>query len=287
MSVVRSPFTPIRLLMWIILAIGSFVCVFPFYWMVVGSTLNPNAVIHGNLLPGNELWINLEKATKNYNLPLFFWNSLFIASITVFLGVMVNAMAAFGFEKYSSKAREWFFGILLLTLIIPQISIVLPLFKLVAGFFAPIDMLFGTSFGGLLDSSWGIIMPFLMSAFIIFFLRQNFKMFPTEIVEAARVDGSGEWRIFLQIAMPSMTASFASAAILMFIGQWNSYLWPLMTILSDGTKTLPIAMSSMMNAYTIEYGGLMLIVTVSMIPVLAVFLGLQRQFVAGLVGSIK
>ena len=274
MSTVRARFTFARLFMWVMLLIGAVVCVFPFYWMAVGSTLNPNAVVHGNLLPGNEFLTNVEKATKNYNLPLFFFNSLFIAVVTVLLGVSFNAMAAFGFEKYPSKAREWVFGVLLLTLILPQIAIVLPLFKVV-------------SFLGLLDTSWGIILPFLMSAFIIFFLRQNFKMFPTEIIEAARVDGTGEWRIFWLIALPSMKASFASAAILMFIGQWNSYLWPLMTILSDQSKTLPIAMSSMMNAYTIEYGGLMVIVTASMIPVLAVFLGLQKQFVAGLLGSVK
>lgn len=274
MSLVRSRFSFPRLLLTLVLLIGAVVCVFPFYWMVVGSTLNPNAVVHGNLLPGDQFFVNVEKATKNYNLIQFFWNSLFIATTTVVGGVAANAMAAYGFEKYPSRAREWFFGVLLLTLIIPQIAIVLPLFKVVA-------------FLNLLDSSGGIILPFLMSAFIIFFLRQNFKMFPTEIVEAARVDGAGEWRIFWRIAMPSMKAGFASAGILMFIGQWNSYLWPLMTILSDEQKTLPIALSSMMNAYTIEYGGIMVIVTVSILPVLAVFLGLQKQFVAGLVGSVK
>ena len=274
MSMVRSRFSLARILLWVLLMVGAFICVFPFYWMMVGSTLNPNEVVRGTLLPGKDLLINLEKATRNYNLPLFFFNSLFIASVTVIVGVSFNAMAAFGFEKYPSKAREWMFGVLLLTLIIPQIAIVLPLFKVIA-------------FMGLLDTSWAIILPFLMSAFIIFFLRQNFKMFPTEIIEAARVDGSGEWRIFWLIALPAMKASFASAGILMFIGQWNSYLWPLMTVLSDAQKTLPIAMSSMMNAYTIEYGGLMVIVTVSMIPVLAVFLGLQKQFVAGLLGSVK
>jgi len=101
------------------------------------------------------------------------------------------------------------------------------------------------------------------------------------------VDGAGEMRIFWQIALPAMKAGFASAGILMFIGQWNSYLWPLMTILTDANKTLPIAMSSMMNAYTIEYGGLMVIVSVSILPVLVVFLAMQKQFVAGLLGSVK
>ena len=273
MSTVTPRSVP-RFFMWVFLSVGAFLCVFPFVWMFVGMTLNPNDVVKGNLIPGGEFLKNVVKATANYNLPLFFFNSLFIATTTVLLGVTINAMAAYGFEKYQSKAREWLFAILLLTLIIPSIAIVIPLFRLVVFF-------------GLLDTSAGIILPFLMSAFIIFFLRQNFKMFPTEIMEAARVDGAGEVRIFWQVALPTMKASFASAGILMFISQWNSYLWPLMTVLTDANKTLPIAMSSMMNAYTIEYGGLMVIVTASVVPVLVVFLAMQKQFVAGLLGSVK
>jgi len=263
-----------RALIWFALLIWSLVSIFPFFWMAVGTTLNPNAVVKGVLIPGQEFLINVEKATKNYNLPQLFFNSLFIASVTVIIGVTVNAMAAYGFEKFASKAREWVFGVLLLTLIMPQIAIVLPLFREIA-------------FLGLLDSPAAIILPFLMSAFVIFFLRQNFKMFPTEIIEAGRIDGAGEFSIFWKLTFPSMKASFASAAILMFISQWNSYLWPLMTILSEGNKTLPIAMASMMGAYTIEYGGLMVLICVSVLPVLVVFITMQKQFVAGLLGSVK
>ena len=273
MSMVTPRSVP-RFFVWIFLLFGALLCLFPFFWMVIGTTLNPNDVVKGNLMPGDQFFPNVQKATANYNLPLFFFNSLLIASVTVVVGVAVNALAAYGFEKYPSKARDFFFAVLLLTLILPQIAIVIPLFRLV-------------SFFGLLDSSAAIILPFLMSAFIIFFLRQNFSMFPTEIIEAGRVDGASEGRIFWQIALPSMKAGFASAGILMFIGQWNSYLWPLMTILTDANKTLPIAMSSMMNAYTIEYGGLMVIITVSLVPVLVVFLAMQKQFVAGLIGSVK
>ena len=242
--------------------------------MVNGTTLNPNDVLRGIVLPGKEFLSNWQKATMNYNLPLFFLNSLKIALLTVFFGVVVNALAAFGFEKYRSRARDRVFGILLLTLIIPQIAIVIPMFRLF-------------SFLRLLNTHAAIILPSVMSVFIIFFLRQNFKMFPTEIMEAARVDGASELSIFVRIVTPSMKASFASAAIYMFLAQWNSYLWPLMTILSDAKKTLPIAMSSMMQAYTIEYGALMVIVCISILPVLILFLTMQKQFVAGLLGSVK
>jgi lactose/L-arabinose transport system permease protein len=274
MSLVRSRFSPARSALYVLLLFVSLVCVFPFYWMVLGTTLNPNDVVKGTLAPGDQFFNNWIKATVPYNLPQFFFNSLFIAIVTVVLGVTVNAMAAYGFEKFPSKAREWVFGILLLTLIMPQIAVILPLFRLVAAF-------------GMLDSYWAIILPFTMSAFVIFFLRQNFQMFPKEIMEAARVDGAGESRIFVQITLPSMKAGIASAAILMFISQWNSYLWPLITSLSDHSKTLPLTMQSMINAYTVEYGGLMVIVTVSLLPVLVVFLAMQKHFVAGLVGSIK
>ncbi len=273
MSVVRK-FSGSRVLVWLVLVVGGVLSLFPFFWMVIGTTLNPNDVIRGIIVPGPELFLNWAKATKNYNLPLFFLNSLKIALPTVFFGVIVNGLAAFGFEKFRSKSREKIFGILLLTLIIPQIAVVIPMFKLF-------------SFFGLLNTHAAIILPSIMSVFIIFFMRQNFKMFPTEIMEAARVDGTSEFGIFVRIVSPSMKATFASAAIYMFIAQWNAYLWPLMTILTDAKKTLPIAMSSMMYAYTIEYGALMIIVCISIMPVLLLFLTMQKQFVAGLLGSVK
>ena len=263
-----------RFVLWIFLIAGAVASLFPFFWMVIGTTLNPNDVVRGIIIPGRELGLNIAKATKNYNLLLFFFNSAKIALLTVILGVTVNAFAAFGFEKYRSKAREGIFSILLLALIIPQIALVIPLFRLIAFF-------------KLLNTHAAIILPSVMSVFIIFFMRQNFRMFPNEIMEAARVDGASELRIFLGIVFPTMKASFASAAIYMFIMQWNSYLWPLMTILGDTMKTLPIALSSMMRAYTIEYGALMVIVCMSILPTLILFLAMQRQFVAGLLGSVK
>lgn len=273
MNVVRK-LSAARLLMWLILAVGAVVSLFPFFWMAIGMTLNPNDVVRGIVVPGNEFVQNWEKATRNYNLGLFFVNSLKIAVLTVVFGVIVNSLAAYGFEKYKSKARDQVFGILLLTLIIPNIAIVIPMFKMF-------------SFFNLLNTHAAIILPGIMSVFIIFFMRQNFSMFPTEIMEAARVDGASEMATFVRIVSPSMKASFASASIYMFIAQWNSYLWPLMTILTDTGKTLPIAMSSMMNSYTIEYGALMIIVCISVLPVLILFLTMQKQFVAGLLGSVK
>jgi lactose/L-arabinose transport system permease protein len=273
MSVVRK-WSLGRVLCLLVLLTAALVSVFPFVWMVIGMTLNPNDVLKGILVPGNCLASNFEKATNSYNLPLFFMNSLKIAFLTVVFGLVVNGIAAYGFEKYPSKARDRVFDVLLLTLIIPQIALVIPMFRLFA-------------FLNLLNTHAAIVIPAVMSVFIIFFMRSNFKMFPTEILEAARVDGAGELYTFLRIVTPSMQATYASAAIYLFLAQWNSYLWPLITILSDAGKTLPIAMASMMKAYTIEYGALMVIVCISVLPVLVLFLTMQKQFVAGLLGSVK
>jgi lactose/L-arabinose transport system permease protein len=273
MATVRR-FTPGQLLMWILLVIGALVSVFPFFWMLVGTTLNPNDVVLGVLVPGNEFHLNWEKVTKTYDILTFFFNSLKIALLTVVFGLFVNGLAAFRFEKYRSRARELIFGIMLLTLIVPQMAIVIPMFRQIA-------------FLKLLNTHAAIIMPLVISVFIIFFLRQNFKMFPTEILEAARVDGAHELRIFFNIVIPSMKATFASASIYIFLLQWNSYLWPLMTILTDAKKTLPLAIFSMMRAYTIEYGAVMVAVCISTFPVLILFLIMQRQFVEGLLGSVK
>jgi lactose/L-arabinose transport system permease protein len=261
-------------IIWLFLIIGACFSIFPFYWMIIGATQNPNDVIRGVLIPGNEFFINLKKITQTYNVALFFFNSLKIALIYVVCGLIVNSLAGYGFAKYKSKARDRMFGILMLALILPQIAIVMPMFRMIAAF-------------KMLDSHWSIIFPYLMSVFIIFFMRQNFSMFPTEIIEAARIDGASEFSIFMRVVVPSMKACFSSAAIYLFIFQWGSYLWPLMTILSEGKKTLPIAISSIMRAYTIEYGGLMIIICISIFPVMAFFLIMQKQFVAGLLGSIK
>jgi lactose/L-arabinose transport system permease protein len=273
MSVVRKTSLS-SILIDIILVIGAFISIFPFFWMIVGMTLNPNDVVRGVLIPGKEFVLNWEKVNKTYTVFTFFLNSTIIAVSTVVFGLAVNSLAAFGFEKYKSKIRDQIFNILLVSMIIPQMAIVIPLFRQFAFF-------------KLLDTHAAIIIPSVMSVFIVFFLRQNFKMFPTEIMEAARVDGAGELGIFLRIVVPSMKATFASASIYIFLAQWNAYLWPLMTILSDAKKTLPIAMSSMMRAYTIEYGALMIVVCISTFPILALFLAMQRQFVAGLLGSVK
>jgi lactose/L-arabinose transport system permease protein len=148
MAAVRK-FTLGQLLMWIFLLVGAFVSVFPFFWMLVGTTLNPNDVVLGVLVPGKEFPLNWEKVTKTYDILTFFFNSMKIALLTVVFGLFVNGLAAFSFEKYRSSARELIFAIMLLTLIVLQMAIVIPMFRQIA-------------FLKLLNTHAAIIMPMIM-----------------------------------------------------------------------------------------------------------------------------
>ncbi len=135
-----------RVVMWIFLVTGAFFSIFPFVWMVIGTTQNPNHVVMGKLIPGDQFLVNWQKMNATYDIMRFFLNSLKIAVVSVVLGIFVNGLAAFGFEKYPSKIRDRIFAIFLLALIIPQMAIVIPLFKQVAKM-------------GLLNTHTAIILP--------------------------------------------------------------------------------------------------------------------------------
>ena len=139
----------------------------------------------------------------------------------------------------------------------------------------------------LLNTHTGIIVTALASVFLIFFFRQSFKSFPYEIIQAARVDGAGELKIFLRIFVPSMKSTYAAAAIYAFMGSWNAYLWPLIVLQTNEQKTLTLMVSSMSSAYNPQYGAMMAAIVITTLPTLIVFFSLQKYFVQGMLGSVK
>lgn len=124
-------------------------------------------------------------------------------------------------------------------------------------------------------------------AFMIFMFRQAAKSFPDEIIEAARIDGVGEWGIYFKMFLPIMKSTYAAAAIVSFMNAWNSYMWPLIVLQNENSKTMPILVSGLTARYTIDYGSMMLAVTISTIPMLIIFFVLQKNFVEGITGSVK
>lgn len=248
--------------------------VFPFYWMISGMTNSAVDVIKGKMTFGNQFYNNLKTLFATYDVGRIFFNSVKVSVLTVIGSLIVSSMAAYGFAFYPSKARERTYGVLLLSMMIPFAALMIPLFKLIAAM-------------KLLDSHAGLILTSMASVFIIFFFKQSLQSFPKEIIQAARVDGAGEFRIFYSIVVPSIKSTYAAAAIYAFMTSWNSYLWPLIVLQSDKQKTMTLLISSMSSAYFPQYGVVMTAIVIATLPMILIFFLLQNQFVQGMTGSVK
>lgn len=259
---------------YVFLSIAAFVSIFPFVWMIIGATNSAVDITKGKYTMGSELLNNFNMLNEMVDLPLLIGNSAKIALGGMFFQLLVASLAGYGFEIYRNKISEKVYRVLLLTMMVPFAALMIPLFKL----FANINML---------DSHIAVIIPTVAMPFMIFFFRQNTKTFPRDLLMAARVDGLNEVQIFFRIYIPTMKATYAAAGILSFMTFWNSYLWPLIVLQSDGKKTLTLAISSLSSAYFPEYGVIMVAIVIATAPTLLIFFLLQKHFVAGMLGSIK
>lgn len=253
------------------------VCLFsalPFLWMISGATNKSVDIINGKILPGVSFIENIKKLLSIVSVGQAFWNSLRNSVIGTLASLFVCSMAGYGFQVYRDKNKDRLMSVLLISMMVPFASVMVPLFKMF-------------SMANLLNTTLGFILPSVSTAFLIFFFRQSSMSFPCEIVQAARVDGVGEFGIFLRIYFPVMSPTFAAAAIVAFMNNWNSYLWPLIIMQSQDSKTMPLLITSLTSGYTTDYGILMLAVSICTLPTVVIFFTQQRRFVAGVLGSVK
>lgn len=263
-----------RGLLYLGLSIAAFVSIFPFYWMLVGSTNTSPDIAHGKVTPGGYLFQNIATFFATVDVPRMFWNSAFIALVGVALTLIVSSLAGYGFEVFKSRFRERIFGLMLLMLSIPFAALMVPLFIMMAGL-------------GLINTFTAVIVPGIASIFIIFYFRQATKAFPAELRDAARIDGLNEWQIFVFVYLPVMRSTYAAAIIIVFMGNWNNYLWPLIVLQAEENKTVTLIVSSLSFAYVPDYGVIMISAVFATLPTLLIFFLLQRRFVEGLLGAVK
>lgn len=259
---------------YIFLTTAAAVCIIPFIWMIIGATNKSKDVTLGKITPGAVLIENFTKLNEMIDLGTVFGNSLKIAIIVTVVSLVLCSMAGYGFEIYRSKWKDRVFVVLLLSMMLPFAAMMIPLFKIFSKL-------------GLLNTHTAVILPTAVTAFLIFFFRQSTKAFPKEILEAARVDGLNEFKIFFKIYMPTMKSTYAAAAIIAFMGSWNSFIWPLIVLQTPDKKTLPLVISSLSSMYQPDYGVIMVAILISVIPMLLIFFLLQKHFVAGMVGAVK
>ena len=263
-----------RVVMYLFLSISAFVSLFPFYWMIVSSTNASTDINIGKYTFGDNLLANLANLNQQVDLWLIFYNTSKIAIISTLFTLLISSMAGYGFEIYKNKTRDRIYSALLLTMMIPFAALMIPLFTLMAK-------------AGLLDTHFAVMLPTIASVFIVFYFRQCTKAFPSELIDAARIEGVKDWKIYLFVYIPVMKTTYAAAFIIVFMTSWNAFLWPLIVLHSAELKTINLVLSSLSSAYLPDFGVVMIGTVLATIPTLAVFFLMQKQFVAGMTGAVK
>jgi lactose/L-arabinose transport system permease protein len=259
---------------YLVLIIASLISVFPLYWMIAAATNNSTDILGGKLTFGTNFVNNLTKLLAQQNVGRAFKNSLFYSCILSFLSLMVCSIAGYGFEIYHDKKKDALMNILLLAMMVPFAATLIPLFKLFTGWH--------------LQSTWiAYVLPTISTPFLIMLFRQSARSFPTEIIEAARIDGLSELKIFITMFIPTMKSTYAAAMTVTFMNAWNNYLWPKVIMMSDTSQTMPMLVANLSVGYSIDYGVLMLGVLICSLPTGILFLILQKSFANGIVGAVK
>jgi ABC-type glycerol-3-phosphate transport system permease component len=258
----------------LVVTVVSLVMVFPVYAMVVVS-LTPKADLYAggaHLWPSQLTLSNFTGLFDRFPLGQWFTNSVLVAVITTALAVTVNLLAGYALAKVRFAGRSALFLLVLSTLMIPTQAIMIPQFRVVSAL-------------GLYGTFWAVILPSASTALGIFLARQFMLSVPDELLEAARVDGAGNLRIFARIVLPLSRPLIAVMVLLTFMGQWNDFLWPLITLKDPALYTLPVAMRFLQGQFVNDYGGLMAMALLACLPLVVLFLFLQRYFVRGLTRS--
>jgi lactose/L-arabinose transport system permease protein len=260
---------------YVILIFWSLISVFPLYWMVTAATNTSLDVARGKITFGTNAIENFKTLINSAPLAQDMLNSFSYSTLQTILCLAVCSLAGFGFELYHDRRKDKVFSVLLLAMMIPGVATMIPLFKIVSKL-------------GLLNSIWGFILPSIATPFMIMMFRQNSRNFPREIMEAARLDGLSEFKIFWKMYIPVMKSTYAAAGVITFMGAWNSYLWPKVVLSSKpSAQTMPMLIANLAGGYTVDYGCLMMGVLFCSVPTMVIFFVLQKQFAEGITGSVK
>jgi multiple sugar transport system permease protein len=263
-----------RLAVYALLLLGAAVMLFPFLWMVSTSLKQDFAlfVTPPKLIPSPVETHNYTRVGELMPIWRILFNSVFVAAISTALAVFTSAMAAYAFARLRFPGRDALFFVYLATLMVPFQVTIVPLF---------IEM----KHLGFVNSYPGLILPTIASAFGTFLLRQQFLTLPRELEEAAFMDGAGHWTVFTRIIVPLGAPALATFGIFAFMASWNSFLWPLVIINSQDLMTLPLGLANLHGQYTTQWNLVMAGTTISVVPILVVYVLAQKYIVRGFVFS--
>lgn len=265
----------------IIMIIFAIFCLAPFFFLIL-SSFKP-----GSEMIRNGITLNLDFTNMNFDNYKLLWqgkdgaylywyrNSVIITIFSTALCLLLTSMVGYGLAVYKFKGRNLLFVLVLLVMMIPVEILILPLYKL-------------SIILKIINTYSGVILPFVVSPFSVFFFRQYAIGLPKDFLDAGRIDGCTEYGIYFKIMMPLMLPAFGAMMILQAMSSWNSFVWPLIVLRSNDMLTLPIGLQSLMTPYGNNYDLLLSGAVMSIIPILIVFFFNQKAFIAGLtVGGVK
>ncbi len=260
-----------------LLLVMSAAAALPLLWMASVSLMAPGEAsnLPTPLLPAHPSLANYHELFARAGMGRYLFNSIAVAGAITVLSLLFNLMAGYAFAKLRFTGRERLFRGLLGALVIPAQVAMLPLFLLLKAM-------------GLVNTYAGVVLPGLATIFGIFLVRQYARSIPDELLEAARIDGAGEGRIFVQIVLPLLRPVIATLAIVTFLAAWNDFMWPLIVLTGQEHYTLPLALASLSRGHAQDSEWMMAGSVVTVLPVLLLFLALQRHYLRGLMfGAVK
>jgi multiple sugar transport system permease protein len=266
-----------RALLYAALVAGALLALGPMLWMVSASLMPAGeaSTYPPRLVPRQVTFEHYRALFTRLNLGRYLVNSTIVAVLVTAASLFVNAMAGYAFAKLRFRGRDRTFRLLTIGLVIPSQVAMLPLFLLLKQL-------------GLVNTYWGVVIPGLASIFGIFLVRQYALAIPDDLLDAARVDGAGEFRLFWSVVLPVVRPILATLSIWTFLATWNDFMWPLIVLSDDRRYTLPVALANLVGEHVQDTELMMAGSVLTVLPVLVVFLVLQRYYIQGVMaGSVK
>jgi len=261
-------FEPGRIIAWTCLFLGGIVMILPFVYMLATSLKDNSEVYELSLLPHHPTLDNYAVLFAKTAFPRWFASSLLTATATTLSVLFFDSLVGYTLAKFNFRGRGIVFVAILSTLMIPTEMLVIPWYIMAKTM-------------GWLDTYWGIVFPGLMTGFGTFLMRQFFATVPDDLIAAARLDGLNEFQIWWQVALPLVTPALSALAIFVFLGNWTAFLWPLIVTSSKSLYTIPVGLAAFSGEFQTEWEMVMTGASVATLPVLLVFILLQKYIING------
>jgi len=260
-----------------VLIITSLLSVFPFVWLLSTSLKGINEDIFAYppvIIPQDFTWANYIDVWHRVNFMGYFWNSMIVAGLTVLLNLILSSLAAYPLARMQFRGKKFFFFSILATIMIPFQAIMLPVYLIT------LKLHLIDSVNNVMGYI-GLVMPFAVSAFGIFLMRQAFLKVPREVEEAAIVDGCNIFQMFWRVVLPMVKPTLAVLAVFTFIGSWGEFLWPSIMLTKDSMYTLPVGINNLQGMFSSNWRFIAAGSIIATIPIIIFFLMMQRYFISG------